>query len=235
MASWAATAARSRLSRAYCSLASSSAPFTGDSSRCGPPRGYWLTGARQAGRAGRGKHVCGPWRETRSAAEAWTGGVALAWPVCQGPPGNQPVPTYGAARREAPGGMRAAWVWLGRCSRSGCHSYLAGCDGMARGERHRWRTDEELLGNAAVMVLLAAVAAGRVIRGSGGETNTWAPHMLDGEPIRLQVRWLADAELVTMPISGPPALAPRGRRLLDLAARQPRDAREAPRPSGRGA
>jgi hypothetical protein len=44
--------------------------------------------------------------------------------------------------------------------------------------RRRWRTDEELLGNTAVMVLLAAVAAGRVVRGEGGETSTWAPHML---------------------------------------------------------
>jgi hypothetical protein len=79
--------------------------------------------------------------------------------------------------------------------------------------------------------LLASVAEGRVIRGESGETSMWAPHLLDGEPVRLQLRWLAGAELVAMPISGPPVLAPRGRRLLDLAGADRSDTRKAPHPS----
>jgi len=68
------------------------------------------------------------------------------------------------------------------------------------------------------MTLLAAVRDGRVLRGSGDETTVFAPHFLDGEPVRLQLHWLAGHNLIHMPISGPPSLAPRGARLLRLAA-----------------
>lgn len=79
-----------------------------------------------------------------------------------------------------------------------------------------WRSDGEILGRDSDVALLRAVASGRVVRGSGGDMGIMSPHMLAGEPIRLQLRWLADQELVEMPISGPPALAPRGRRLLAI-------------------
>lgn len=44
-----------------------------------------------------------------------------------------------------------------------------------------------------------------------------AGHYLDGESIRLELRGLVRDELILMPISGPPSLAPRGRRLLAVA------------------
>jgi hypothetical protein len=79
------------------------------------------------------------------------------------------------------------------------------------------RSDESILTNAGDVTLLRAVDAGQVVRGACGETSLFAPYMLDGEPVRLQLRWLAEQGLVEMPISGPPWLTPRADRLLSLA------------------
>lgn len=83
----------------------------------------------------------------------------------------------------------------------------------------KWMSDRELLQRPEDLELLRAVAAGRVVRGAdgGGQTSLFAPHYLDGAMIRLELRRLAAQELVEMPISGPPAVAPRGRRLLAAA------------------
>jgi hypothetical protein len=64
------------------------------------------------------------------------------------------------------------------------------------------------------MALLAAVAAGRVVRGEGNDSTILAPHLLDGTPVRLWLHRLAGEGLVNMPISGPPTLTPRGERLI---------------------
>jgi hypothetical protein len=62
------------------------------------------------------------------------------------------------------------------------------------------------------------VAAGRVLRGPQGESMAiMSAHFLDGDPIRMQLRRLVQEELVMMPISGPPTLDARGRRLLAVA------------------
>lgn len=68
------------------------------------------------------------------------------------------------------------------------------------------------------MLMLYAVADGRVVRGDGGDTGFQAPFMLDGESVRLGIMMLSREELVQAPISGPPRLAPRGQDLLDRAA-----------------
>ena len=79
-------------------------------------------------------------------------------------------------------------------------------------------TERELLAREDDMLLLRAVAAGRVLRGeAGGEASVWAPHYLDHQLVRLELRRLATQELILMPISGPPVLAPRGQRLLAAA------------------
>lgn len=75
-----------------------------------------------------------------------------------------------------------------------------------------------MLANAADIQLLRAVAAGRVVRGAaGGDTALMASFMLDGASIRLELTWLARQDLIEMPISGRPRLAPRGVRLLAIA------------------
>ena len=77
------------------------------------------------------------------------------------------------------------------------------------------RADEQILAHASDMTLLRAVADGRVLRGdSGTDTGLMAPHLLDGEPVRMSLRRLARDDLVEMPLSGPPRLAPRGTLLL---------------------
>lgn len=84
--------------------------------------------------------------------------------------------------------------------------------GDRRQGRGPWRrTDKELVTNDAVMLLLDAVAAGRVTR-QGTRAN--APFLL-GE-VRVELRSLARDDLVYAPFGGaaPPALAPRGQRLL---------------------
>jgi hypothetical protein len=79
------------------------------------------------------------------------------------------------------------------------------------------RPDDAVLGNDDLMAVLAAVAAGRVVRGgSGTETTIYAPHLLDGQDVRPDVQVLHREELIEMPISGPPRLAPRGVRLLGI-------------------
>lgn len=77
------------------------------------------------------------------------------------------------------------------------------------------RTDEQVLAHRADMALLRAVADGRVVRGqTGTDTGLMAPHLLDGEPVRMPLWRLTQEDLVEMPLSGAPHLAPRGRRLL---------------------
>lgn len=79
-------------------------------------------------------------------------------------------------------------------------------------------TDRELLERPEDLTLLRAIAAGRVIRGEhGGETSVFSAHYFDGTLVRMELRRLAAQELINMPISGPPTLAPRGRRLLSTA------------------
>jgi hypothetical protein len=84
--------------------------------------------------------------------------------------------------------------------------------------RRTQRSDARIAANKPDVALLRAVEAGRVVRGSGADTSIFAPHFLDGEPVRLQLRWLAGEQLMEMPISGPPTIAPRGERVLSLAA-----------------
>ncbi len=76
------------------------------------------------------------------------------------------------------------------------------------------RTDAEVLAHDEDMALLEAVRAGRVVRGDGNDSSILAPHLLDGRPVRLWLHRLAAEGLVNTPISGPPALAPRGERLI---------------------
>jgi hypothetical protein len=75
------------------------------------------------------------------------------------------------------------------------------------------RTDAQILASGD-MALLAAVAAGRVSRQSGGLN---APYLLAIDSLRMDLRRLAREELVYAPISGSPTLQPRGERLLLVA------------------
>ena len=59
------------------------------------------------------------------------------------------------------------------------------------------------------MQLLAAVAAGQITRAS---THINAAFLLDGAAV--QLNRLAREDLLYAPISGPPTLQPRGKRLL---------------------
>jgi hypothetical protein len=77
------------------------------------------------------------------------------------------------------------------------------------------RTDAQILATDHDMQLLAAVAAGAITRAS---TVVNAPFLLDGTPV--QLRRLAREDLVYAPISGPPSLQPRGRRLLAIKHRE---------------
>ena len=78
-------------------------------------------------------------------------------------------------------------------------------------------TDQQLLDRPDDIELLRAVVRGRVTR-ADGSTAISAPHVLDGLiPVRPELRRLADYELIWLPISGPPVLAPRGQRLLRAA------------------
>jgi hypothetical protein len=74
------------------------------------------------------------------------------------------------------------------------------------------RSDLQVLANQYDMKLLAAVAAGTVIRPS---TSAAAPFLLDDSPVDL--RRLAREDLVFAPISGIPKLQARGDRLLAIA------------------
>jgi hypothetical protein len=71
------------------------------------------------------------------------------------------------------------------------------------------RTDRQILASEQDMLLLAAVAAGAVTRSSSSAT---AAFLLDDTPV--QLRRLAQEELLFAPISGLPTLQPRGARLL---------------------
>ena len=63
--------------------------------------------------------------------------------------------------------------------------------------------------------MLGAVAAGRVVRGASGCDGSFnAPYLLEGEPVHLLLRWLGGEGPVRLPLSGPPVLSERGRRLL---------------------
>ncbi len=77
------------------------------------------------------------------------------------------------------------------------------------------RTAEEILANPNTMALLAAVAAGRVYRGEDGfDLSATALHLLDGRPVRFQLRRLADHELIRIPMSGPPKMTDYGSKIL---------------------
>jgi hypothetical protein len=83
-------------------------------------------------------------------------------------------------------------------------------------------SDRDILARDDDIELLRAVANGtirRAIAGSATSTSTsiFAGHYLEGEHVRLQLQRLAREDLIAMPISGPPSLAPRGRRLLQHA------------------
>jgi len=83
------------------------------------------------------------------------------------------------------------------------------------------RPDSVILDDGPDIELLRAIASGRVVRaetdGQPGSTAVQAGHFLDGVNVRMNVLFLSDDGLVKMPISGPPRLAPRGRRLLAIA------------------
>lgn len=91
----------------------------------------------------------------------------------------------------------------------------------ARRIRRGPRPDNLILDDGPDIELLRAIAAGRVVRaddaGRPGSTAIQAGHFLDGVSVRMNVLFLSDDQLVEMPISGPPRLAPRGRRLLAVA------------------
>jgi hypothetical protein len=74
------------------------------------------------------------------------------------------------------------------------------------------RSDLQVLANDYDMRLLAAVAAGAVIRPS---TSATAPFLLEDSPVDL--RRLAREDLLFAPISGVPTLQARGARLLAIA------------------
>ena len=97
--------------------------------------------------------------------------------------------------------------------------WLVRCDAQTMARRRvRIRIDLEILARTEDIELLRAVQDGLVVRGlAGGETAIMAVHCLAGDPIRLQLCRLACDELISMPISGPPALDVRGRRLLEIA------------------
>jgi hypothetical protein len=101
-----------------------------------------------------------------------------------------------------------AWAMLTR--------RLAAYSNMSSKRRGRGlRSDAEVLAQLGDVALLRAVAAGRVTRDSGG--GAFAGYWCDGQPVRLNLSWLAREELIMMPLSGPPRLAPRGLRLLQIA------------------
>jgi hypothetical protein len=79
------------------------------------------------------------------------------------------------------------------------------------------RSDRDLLEDAHALGMLRAVASGLVVRAGGADLRVMAAYFLDGEPVRLSMVGLAREELILMPISGPPRVAPRGRRLLEIA------------------
>lgn len=91
----------------------------------------------------------------------------------------------------------------------------------SRRVRRDLRPDSWILDDGPDIELLRAIAAGRVVRaetdGRPGSTAIMAGTFLDGVSVRMNVLFLADDELVEMPISGPPRLAPRGKRLLAMA------------------
>jgi hypothetical protein len=70
------------------------------------------------------------------------------------------------------------------------------------------------------MLMLELIAAGRIVRGpEGGGTGIFDPYVLRvQEPIELRTMYrLAAHDVIEKPISGPPRLAPRGQRLLQIA------------------
>jgi hypothetical protein len=79
-------------------------------------------------------------------------------------------------------------------------------------------SDAEILAQPERIDQLRAINSGLVVRGApAGDTTMWARHRAVGFEVRQDVVLLAKLDLVHMPISGPPRLAPRGRRLLAIA------------------
>lgn len=76
------------------------------------------------------------------------------------------------------------------------------------------RSDEEIRGNDGDVELLVLVAVGAIRRGKGIQ-DLW---MLDGRPMTpMRLKTLAGEDLIFLPISGPPRIAPRGLAVLDDA------------------
>ena len=62
--------------------------------------------------------------------------------------------------------------------------------------------------------LLVAIAAGRVQRGGD---SVYSPYQLNGEDVSSALYRLGRADLVALPILGPPRLTPSGARALAIA------------------
>jgi hypothetical protein len=79
-------------------------------------------------------------------------------------------------------------------------------------------SDADILDRPDDVEVFRAVAAGRVHRGPEGHSRArLAAHYADSDPIQLQLRRLTKEDLIELPISGPPSLTPRGRRVLSIA------------------
>jgi len=79
-------------------------------------------------------------------------------------------------------------------------------------------TDTQILARPDIMDLVAAVAQRRIPRTGASPTAILAGYLLDGTTVLtlLDLRLLECSELIRVPISGPPALLPRGERLLRM-------------------
>jgi hypothetical protein len=126
----------------------------------------------------------------------------------------------------------APWLRAGRVptlGRSGVVAHIADTlpllhwtpvepDGHVTDGRYEIRSDSEVLARHDDIALLRAVQAGEVVRGADGHsTSINAPHLWKGSVVSLVISRLAREDLLFANISGPPVLAPRGRRLLAVA------------------
>ena len=107
----------------------------------------------------------------------------------------------------------SGWGWL-----RGSEARVTAWPTVTNMRSHPTMTDEQILARPEILEQLRAVAAGMVVRGApAGETSMWAQHRAVGFEVKHDVAFLAQMELIDMPISGPPRMAPRGVRLLTIA------------------